>query len=81
MAKVTVIYLSVNPSFYDVQKLAKLSFDEAKKFIEDDTIVACSHKVVELDMTKFADYNYCADGADLGDWTDSLLMWIRVSGD
>lgn len=81
MAKVTVIYLSVNPSFYDVQKLAKLSFDEAKKFIENDTIVACSHKVVELDLTKSADYKYCPDGADLGDWTDSLLMWIRVSGD
>ena len=80
MAKVTVIYLSVNPSFYDVQKLAKLSFDEAKKYFEKDEIECCNVREIDVDLTKEHEMTFHADGIPF-DPSDTMLNWVKVSGD
>ena len=81
MAKVTVLYLSFNPSYYDAKELVNMSYDEAKKFIENDTIGALSDLEEEFDLSKSSVYQYSPAGARSGDTTDCLLLWIKVSGD
>lgn len=81
MAKVTVLYLSFNPNYYDAKELADMSYDEAKKFIENDTIRAFNDLEEEIDLGKSAIYQYAPEGVCSGDTSDCLLLWIKVSGD
>ena len=81
MAKATVLYLSFNPSYYDAKKLADLSYDEAKTFIENDKIGALSDMEEELDLTKSGIYQYTPNGMRYRDTSDSLIIWIKVCGD
>lgn len=81
MAKVTVLYLSFNPDYYDAKELVNLSYDEAKSFIDNDTIGCLSDMEEELDLNGSAVYQYSPNGARFGDTSDCLLMWIKVCGD
>lgn len=81
MKKINVLYLSVNPSYYDIEKLTKATFEEAKNFAENDTINALTCNEITIDMEKAAEYSFCPQGAEFGDNGDALLMWIKVCGE
>lgn len=81
MKKINVLYLSVNPSYYDIEKIAKANYDEAKEFAENDKTGAFAFHEYTIDADKAGEYKYCADGADYGDGSDTLFMWIKVCGE
>lgn len=79
MAKMTIFYASVNPSYYDVEALTKMKFDEAVDFFEKDTLGACTTKTIESTCSPKDEMRFFSDGADKGDTSDSLLLWIKFS--
>ncbi len=79
MSKVTILHASVNPSYYDVKALTKMNFDEAKDFFEKDTLQACSCAYTELSSPIEAEKFFFPEGANFGDTSDCLLVWVKVS--
>ena len=77
--KVKIFSASVNPSFdYNLEQIGKLSFDEAVEYFENDSICACSCNLREVDITKPNEFSFCADGADYGDGSDTMFVWVKV---
>ena len=77
--KVKIFSASVNPSFdYNLEQIGKLSFDEAVEYFENDNICACSCNLREVDITKPNEFSFCADGADYGDGSDTMFVWVKV---
>ena len=81
MAKVTVLYFSFNPDWYDAKEIAKASYDEVKEFVEKHSPGAVTYKEVEIDLTNPSEYKFFPDCADSGDTSDCLMTWIKVCGD
>lgn len=78
----TIFYASVNPSYYDkevLNALTKMKFDEAVDFFEKDTIGACTTKTIESTCSPKDEMRFFSDGADYGDTSDSLFLWIKFS--
>lgn len=87
MKKVTILVLSICPSFYDngadmIKRISKMSYDEAKSYMdklkEDDEINAWTMQEIEVDMSKPNETFFCCDGVESGDSTDTMLSWIKV---
>ena len=77
--KVKIFSASVNPSFdYNLEQIGKLSFDEAVEYFENDSICACSCNLREVDITKPNEFSFCADGANCGDGSDTMFVWVKV---
>lgn len=77
--KVKIFSASVNPSFdYNLEQIGKLSFDEAVEYFENDRICACSCNLREVDITKPNEFSFCADGANYGDGSDTMFVWVKV---
>lgn len=78
MAKVTIFYASVSPMAYDVRKFAKMNFDEAVEFFEKDDVGCCTTRFKELSTKVPAEYLFHPEGAEQGDGSDCLFMWVKV---
>lgn len=77
--KVQIFSASLNPSYdYNLENIGKLSFDEAVEYFKNDGIGACSCNLREVDMTKPNEFSFCADGADYGDGSDTMFVWVKV---
>ena len=77
--KIQVLHASVNPNFYDLKKIGKMSFGEAREFFEDDNVCCCNWGVDELNPDVFNSNLYKPEGnpALAGD-TDALFVWVKV---
>lgn len=78
MAKVTIFYASVSPMAYDVKEITKMKFDEAVAFFKKDEIGCCRTWIKELNTKASAEYLFHPDGAEYGDGSDCLFMWVKV---
>ena len=78
--RVQIFSASVNPSYdYDLVTIGKLSFDEAVDFFEnEDEIGACSCNMREVELSKPNEFSFCADGANYGDGSDTMFVWVKV---
>lgn len=79
--KVKILSVSLNPDKYDISKLAYLSFDNMKKFIENDTVNCLSYRCFEVDQTEESEMQFHADGVRRGDGSDTMLNWLKVEND
>lgn len=79
--KVTIFSASVNPSYdYDLEKIGRMTYDEAENYFRnEDTIGACSCNTNVVDLTKDNEQMICADGANLGDGSDTMFVWWKVT--
>lgn len=75
---VKIFSASVNPNYYDLVEIGKMSFEKAVEFFKKDTIGACSVNMREVDATKPSEMMFCADGADYGDGSDTMFVWVKV---
>lgn len=78
--KVQIFSASVNPSYgYDLVTIGKMSFDEAVDFFENgDKICDCSCNMREVDLSKPNEFSFCAEGANYGDGSDTMFVWVKV---
>ena len=78
--KVTIFSASVNPSYdYDLINISQMSYDEAVSYFRnEDKIGACSCNEREVDITKPNEFMFSADGANYGDGSDTMFVWIKV---
>ena len=77
--KVTIFSASVNPSYdYNLTEIGGLSYDEAVNFFDNDEIGACSCYEREVDISKPNEFMFCADGANFGDGSDTMFVWVKV---
>ena len=81
--KVQIFSASVNPYYeyeYDLVAIGKMSFDEAVDFFDnEDEFGACTHHLYEVDLSKANEFSVCADGAECGDGSDTMFVWVKVS--
>lgn len=78
--KVKILSVSISPLAYDFSEIANLSYDEAKKYFEKDEIECCNVREFYLDLTKEHEMTFHADGIPF-DPSDTMLNWVKVSGD
>lgn len=78
MAKVRIFHASVNPEYYDVKALTMMKFDEAVDFFENDTLKACTRSIVDYPYPINAEHCFFPEGANYGDTSDCLLVWVKV---
>ena len=82
--KTTILVISIAPSFYDadfIKSLATMDYDTAKATMEKDEIHACSIYEYVVDTTKENQMKFCCDGAEQGDTTDIMFVYVKVSKD
>lgn len=80
--KVRIYSASVNPSYdYNLQEIGQMCYDEAKNYFKNDKIGACSCHEREVNITKPNEFMFCADGADCGDGSDTMFVWVKVMND
>lgn len=81
--KVKILSASVNPSceYYDLGKIGKMKYDDAKKFFANDKIGACSVHEHDVNLSSENEFMFCADGADYGDGSDTMFNWLKVEND
>ena len=60
--KVLLLHVSLNPNYYNLERLSQYSFDEAKKFCEEDEIGAKTWGLEEVDTTHPNEFAFHADG-------------------
>ena len=56
-----------------------MNYDDAKKTMTEDEVGACSVTEHEVDITKANEFSFCCEGADMGDTTDTMFAWVKVS--
>jgi len=76
---VKIFHASVNPSYYDLVEIGKMSYDDAVKFFENDTIHCCNVYEREVDTLKPNEFKFSCDGADGGDGSDTMFVWVKVT--
>lgn len=77
--KVTIFSASVNPSYdYNLVEIGRMSYEEAVNFFKEDKIGACSCHTREIDLTKPNEFSFCADGANFGDGSDTMFVWVKI---
>lgn len=82
--KTTILAISIAPSFYDadfIKSLATMDYDTARATMEKDEIRACSTYEYVVDTTKENQMKFCCDGAEQGDTTDTMFVYVKVSED
>ena len=81
--KVQIFSASLNPFYfydYDLVTISDMSFDEAVDLFEnDDKFSTWTHHLYEVDLSKANKFSFCADGAEYGDGTDTMFVWVKVS--
>lgn len=77
--KVRILSISLNPNKYDVSKLARMSYDEAKEFAEKDTLNCMSCRNFTINPNEVQEVTFHADGVRFGDTSDTVLNWLKVS--
>lgn len=79
--KVTIYSASVNPSYdYDLEKIGRMSYDEAVNYFKnDDKIGACTCNKREVDLSTPNEFSFCCDGANYGDGSDTMFVWVKVA--
>lgn len=75
---VEIFSASVNPDYYNLTEISRMDFEEANKFFKEDTINACSFSNKIVDTTKPNEFSICADGANYGDGSDTMFVWVKV---
>lgn len=79
MARIRILHASINDMYYDVQALARMSYDEAKHYFEyEDKFGACCVEETVVDDTKPNEFTFHADGVMSGDSSDTMLNWCKV---
>ena len=77
--RVQIFSASVNPNgYYDYAAISKMSFDEAVEFFRCEDVGACTCKLNEIDLTKPNEFCFFADGAEVGDGSDTMFVWTKV---
>ena len=77
--KVRILSISLNPSRYDVSKLAEMSYDEAKAFAENDTVNCMNCRNFTINPNEVQELTFHADVVRFGDTSDTVLNWLKVS--
>lgn len=78
--RITILSVSVNPhAGYDMGKIAKMSYDEAKKFFQKDKIKCCCVREYVVDQSQEHEATFHAE--DVSNDADTMLNWIRVERD
>ena len=79
MARIRILHASVNGMYYDVQALARMSYDEAKNYFESkDEFGACNVGETVVDDSHPNEFTFHADGVEAGDCSDTMLNWCKV---
>ena len=79
MARIRILHASVNGMYYDVQALARMSYDEAKNYFEnEDKSGACNVGEITIDDATPHEFTFHADGVLAGDCSDTMLNWCKV---
>ena len=73
MARIRIFHASVNPECYNVLRLARMTFDEAVEFFENDEVCACSTGMYEVRDNIPNEDTLHADVPE-----DTMLNWIKV---
>lgn len=76
MARIRIFHASVNPQCYadeQLDKLSRMSFDEAVEFFENDEIRACSTGIYTVSDSVPHEDTIHAD-----DRYDTMFNWIKV---
>ena len=78
--RVTILSVSINPSYYDMSDVCGLSYDEAKEYFAKDEIGCCRVTEFVVDQTKENETSFHADGLP-SDPTDTVLNWVKVENE
>ena len=87
--KVSILSISIEPSFYDaalLKKLGGMTYDEAKAFMsefEETDTEDCAWSVIErkVDLSRENEMFFCCDGATQGDTSDTMFVYVKVTED
>ena len=73
MARIRIFHASVNPQYYNVLKLSKMTFEEAVEFFEHDETCACTTGMYTVNDSVPHEDTLHADNPD-----DTMLNWVKV---
>ena len=76
--KVILLYVSLNPEYYDLKRIAQFTFDEALEFCKTDQMCAMAWGTKEINITEPQVFAFHADGVEYGDGTDTMFNWLKV---
>ena len=77
--KMTIFSASVNPNYYDLVELTEMNFDDAVEFFRNDNANCATCNTFEVDLTQPNEGKFYAEGADVQDGSDTLLVWYKVN--
>jgi len=77
--RIQVLHASVNPQYYDTKELAKMDYNSALNFFENDGINACRVEHHDIDATEYSEHLFAPDGIQGGDDSDTSLVWLKVT--
>ena len=73
MARIRIFHASVNPQYYNVLKLSKMTFEEAVEFFDHDETRACTTGMYTVNDSVPHEDTLHADNPD-----DTMLNWVKV---
>lgn len=76
--KVILLYVSLNPEYYDLKRIAQFTFDEALEFCKTDQMSAMRWGTKEINITEPQVFKFHADGVECGDGSDTMFNWLKV---
>lgn len=81
MNEVTLFTASVNPEHYDLTEISKLDFDGAVEFFKNDTSGYSTCHTLKINVFRRNEGKFFGDGANMGDGSDALFVWYKVTID
>lgn len=81
MNEVTLFTASVNPEHYDLREISKLDFDGAVEFFKNDTSGYSTCYTLKINVFLRNEGKFFGDGANMGDGSDALFVWYKVTID
>jgi hypothetical protein len=79
MARIRIFSASINDLYYDTQKLANMSFDEAVHFFNwEDEFGAATINMRQIDDCCDNESKILPEGIEAGDTSDTLLVWYKI---
>ena len=79
--RITILSASVNPDAYNLMKLSRMSYDEAKQFFDNDQKQECNVREYVVNQNQEHEATFHSDGVFGGDGSDAMLNWIKVCKD
>ena len=76
--KVLLLHVSLNPEYYNLERLSQYTFDQALEFFENDEVCCKTYGVEEIDLSQPNEFAFHADGVAIGDGSDTMLNWLKV---